>query len=85
MSIEPLADKVKAFGWDVSVVDGHDLAALTAACLKESEKPHMVLCYTDPVRGLPLLNERRPSLHYLRFKSEDEHAKYEHAYAEMVK
>ena len=85
MSIEQLADKVKAFGWDVSVVDGHDLAALTAACLKESEKPHMVLCYTDPVRGLTLLNERRPSLHYLRFKSEDEHAKYEHAYAEMVK
>ena len=85
MSIEPLADKVKAFGWDVSVVDGHDLFELTEACLKETEKPHMVLCYTDPVRGLPLLNERRPSLHYLRFKSEQEHAKYERAYEEMVK
>jgi len=85
MSIEPLAEKVKAFGWDVSVVDGHNLLEITEACLKESAKPHMVLCYTDPVRGLPLLDERRPSLHYLRFKSDEEHSRYARAYEEMVK
>lgn len=85
MSIEPLVARVKAFGWSASVVDGHDLSAITDACALDTGHPHIVLCYTDPVRGLPLLNERRPVLHYLRFKSKDEHAKYELAYKEMVK
>jgi transketolase len=31
MSNEPLAEKFAAFGWAVRTVDGHDLAALTAA------------------------------------------------------
>ena len=85
MSIEPLVARVKAFGWSASVVDGHDLSAITDACALDTGHPHIVLCYTDPVRGLPLLNERRPVLHYLRFKSKDEHAKYELAYKEIVK
>jgi transketolase len=45
----------------------------------------MLLCYTDPVRGLPIMEERKPTLHYLRFKGADERAKYEKAYQEMVK
>ena len=85
MSIKPLVGRVKAFGWSASVVDGHDLDAITQACALETGHPHVVLCYTDPVRGLPLLNERRPVLHYLRFKSKEEQAKYELAYKEMVK
>jgi len=31
MGIEPLDAKWRGFGWDVEVVDGHDLSALTAA------------------------------------------------------
>lgn len=31
MGIEPLDEKWRSFGWDVEVVDGHDLSALTAA------------------------------------------------------
>lgn len=85
MNIEPLADKVKAFGWDVSVVDGHSLEEITKASEQNSNRPHMILCYTDPVRGLPLLAERAPVLHYLRFTGPDERAKYEIAYKEMVK
>lgn len=84
MRIEPLADRVRAFGASVDVVDGHDLVALTEAMGRESDRPHVVLAYTDPVRGLPLLEERRPVLHYLRFTSEDERAKYADAYAELA-
>lgn len=62
----------------------HDLVALTEAMGRESDRPHVVLAYTDPVRGLPLLEERRPVLHYLRFTSEDERAKYADAYAELA-
>lgn len=31
MSIEPVADKWRAFGWDVRELDGHDVGALVAA------------------------------------------------------
>ncbi|MCX6427111.1 MAG: thiamine pyrophosphate-dependent enzyme [Actinobacteria bacterium] len=85
MRIEPLEERIKGFGWDVSVVDGHDSAAIIKAANLEANNPHMILCYTDPVRGLPLLAERAPVLHYLRFTGADERAKYERAYAEMVK
>ena len=85
MKIEPLADRIRAFGWDVTVLDGHDIPAILAASKVETKSPHMLLCYTDPVRGLPILEERKPTLHYLRFTGADERAKYEKAYQEMVK
>ena len=84
MRIEPIAERLRAFGASVDVVDGHDLRGLTEAMGRESTKPHFVLAYTDPVRGLPLLDERRPVLHYLRFTSEQERAKYADAYADMA-
>ena len=85
MSIEPLHERIKGFGWDVTVVDGHDASAILAAANLLTDNPHMLLCYTDPVRGLPILEERKPILHYLRFTGADERAKYEKAYQEMVK
>ncbi len=85
MNIEPLPARVEAFGWEVSVVDGHDIQAILNAAARTTTKPHMILCYTDPVRGLPILAERAPLLHYVRFKSKEEHARYEIAYQEMVK
>lgn len=85
MKIEPLADRIRAFGWDVTVLDGHDIPAIVEASKEETMSPHMLLCYTDPVRGLPILEERKPTLHYLRFTGADERAKYEKAYQEMVK
>jgi len=85
MKIEPLADRVRAFGWDVTVLDGHDVPGILAAAKMETENPHALLCYTDPVRGLPILEERKPTLHYLRFTGSEERAKYELAYQEMTK
>jgi transketolase len=84
MSIEPIALRVKAFGWDCVSVDGHDIEAIYKAAMVESGKPRMILCYTDPVRGLPILSEREPVLHYLRFTSDEERAKYQLAFQEMV-
>jgi transketolase len=85
MKIEPLADRIRAFGWDVTVLDGHDISAILTAATEESSNPHILLCYTDPVRGLSIMEERKPTLHYLRFTGADERAKYEKAYQEMVK
>ncbi len=86
MVIEPLAERLRAFGASVDCVDGHNIPALIEAMDRPADpgRPHVVLAYTDPVRGLPLLNERRPVLHYLRFTGEDEKERYAQAYAEMV-
>jgi transketolase len=46
-SIEPLADKWRAFGWHVEEVDGHDVAALLAAFSASSQgKPLVVIAHT---------------------------------------
>lgn len=85
MKIEPLAGRIRAFGWDVTVLDGHDIPGILAASKVETNNPHILLCYTDPTRGLQILEERKPTLHYLRFTGPDERAKYEKAYQEMLK
>lgn len=77
MRIEPLADRLTGFGAAVEVVDGHDFAAMDRAIAREhSGKPLFVLCYTDSARGIPLLEARKPYLHYIRFKSEEEKAEF---------
>lgn len=77
MGIEPLDAKIRAFGGTATIVDGHDPAALDAAS-KDTHPgaPHFVLCRTDPCRGVPLLESRRPKLHYLRFTSAGEKKEY---------
>lgn len=78
MGIEPLDEKIRAFGATVTVVDGHDPVALDSAARGgRPGAPHFVLCRTDPCRGVGLLERRRPKLHYLRFTSAGEKAEYE--------
>ena len=84
MTIEPLATKLKAFGASVDSVDGHDIAALTRGLERSTGRPHFVLAYTDPTRGVPLMNERRPVLHYLRFTGDDERSRYQDYYDELL-
>jgi transketolase len=78
MGIEPLDARIRAFGAEATVVDGHDPEALDAAARgKGNSVPRFVLCRTDPCRGVGLLERRRPKLHYLRFTSAAEKAEYE--------
>lgn len=84
MTIEPLATKLKAFGASVDSVDGHDVAALTDALERPTGRPHFVLAYTDPTRGVPIMNARRPVLHYLRFTDSKERAEYQKFYEEVL-
>lgn len=85
MNIEPLDMKLEAFGARVVKVDGHDVEALAApAELAPDGRPLVVLAYTNPAQGIPILEERRPKLHYVRFKSEDERNRYRAALADML-
>jgi transketolase len=77
MCIDPLDARIAAFGGRALVVDGHDPAALDEASRPVADgKPLFALCATDPCRGIPVLAERAPKLHYVRFASEAEREKY---------
>lgn len=78
MAIEPLAERLRAFGADVHEVDGHDSDGLTAAAegFGSGERPLAVIARTDPCRGIDLMRPRAPKLHYVRFKDQAEFAAY---------
>lgn len=82
--IEPLAERVTAFGWDSREVDGHNLDALDKAMTDASEKPVLVIACTDPLHLVPLYAERAPLLHTLRFTSDADKARFQAAYQEML-
>ncbi len=84
MTVEPLKSRLESFGAIVEVVDGHDIDALANAANRLGNgKPVFVLAYTNPCKGVELLESRRPFLHYLRFKSQEEKSLYEKYYHQV--
>src|SRR6476661_3505214 len=69
MGFEPLADKMRAFGWFVQRIDGNDLdavvAAFDAAKSHEGAKPRMIIADTLMGKGVPFL-EARERNHFMR-------------------
>ncbi|HEY3335257.1 MAG TPA: 1-deoxy-D-xylulose-5-phosphate synthase N-terminal domain-containing protein [Candidatus Limnocylindrales bacterium] len=85
-NLDRLPERVRAFGASCDEVDGHDLDALDEAMRRPTPgRPHIVLCRTDPAHGVPLLREKAPLLHTLRFASPAEKARYQEAYEDMVR
>jgi transketolase len=80
LDIEPLDKRLEAFGARVFKVDGNDVDALAApAALEPDGRPLVVLAYANACQALPLLDQRRPKLHYVRFKDEAERERYKNA------
>ncbi len=66
MSLEPLADKWSAFGWEVVSIDGNDMVELInvlTADRKKSKKPLLVLANTVKGKGVSFI-ENQPSWHH---------------------
>jgi len=60
-SLEPFADKWKAFGWAVLEVDGHNVKALTDALSKvpfEDKKPSCLIAHTVKGKGVSFMEDR---------------------------
>ena len=58
MNIEPLADKLRAFNWDVLGVDGHDLIGLEQAlssASKQRGKPLAIIAKTVKGKGVSFM------------------------------
>jgi transketolase len=59
MSIEPFADKWRAFGWDVLEIDGHDITAIMSALhearwVRPRGKPIVIIAHTVKGRGVEI-------------------------------
>jgi transketolase len=56
-TLEPIAEKWRAFGWDVHDVDGHDAAAVAAALAlaQQAPAPSVVIARTSTSHGLSVL------------------------------
>lgn len=66
LRIEPLADKARAFGWEIREVDGHDHAALTELLTQpvwESGKPSFLIAHTTKGKGVSFM-ENSVDWHY---------------------
>ncbi len=62
MQIEPLADKWRAFNWEVHEVDGHNLAALVElfdSLPADGKKPHMIIADTIKGKGIEWMENSR--------------------------
>jgi len=72
-SLEPLADKWKAFGWDVYSVNGHDIQEICHA-LEESKhkngKPTMIILNTIKGKGA-YFAENKISCHNMKVSTEE--------------
>jgi transketolase len=63
--LEPLADKWRAFNFEVAEVDGHDVAALRKVLAKplSGDKPTAIICHTVKGKGIPFA-ENDPKWHH---------------------
>ena len=58
MSIEPLADKWKAFGWYVQEIDGHNMREIMMATEHAKNthgKPSVIICHTVKGKGVSFM------------------------------
>ncbi|MDL2316312.1 transketolase [Desulfovibrio sp. OttesenSCG-928-A18] len=71
--IEPVADKWRAFGWDIAEVDGHDHGALLDLFTKlptDGGRPVMIIARTVKGKGFSCM-ENHPDWHSRAPKSEE--------------
>jgi transketolase len=55
MSVEPLADKWKAFGWHVTEIDGHNFKEILRALEKSKDvkgRPNLIIAHTTKGKGV---------------------------------
>ena len=76
MRVGDIKAKMEQFGAVVVSVDGHKLDEIRDAAREPHEgRPLIILANTNPFPTMPILEERFPRLHYVRFTSEDERAR----------
>src|SRR5437773_1882208 len=70
--LEPLAEKWRAFRWNVREIDGHDLGAIRAAlaAVPAPRGPSVIVAHTVKGKGVPGV-EGTPRAHYTMLTEEE--------------
>jgi transketolase len=61
LNLEPLADKLRAFGWSIHEIDGHDHAAISQALAAfpwERGRPGAIIAHTVKGKGVSFMEDR---------------------------
>ena len=78
LTLEPLADKWRAFNWEVLEMDGHDWDDIHATLTKAKQlagKPVMVIAHTIKARDCSAV-ENKPESHNIKVDDAEAYAKY---------
>lgn len=73
VQLEPVPDKLAAFGWHTQEIDGNDMAQLVSAldhARAADGRPKAIVMRTTPGSGIPSL-ERRERAHFVRISDEE--------------
>lgn len=73
LRLENLAEKWRAFGWEVVNVDGHDLERLVGTFEKVpilAKKPHLVLAHTVKGKGVSFIENKKEWHHHVPSEEE---------------
>lgn len=61
MTVKPIDEKLKAFGWDVTVIDGHDIDEIKKAfehARGEKNKPSAIIAKTHKGKGVSFMEDQ---------------------------
>ncbi len=78
LSLEPLVDKWRAFGWEVFETDGHDWDDIynkTNRAIAVKGKPSMIIAHTIKAKGCSILEGKAES-HNIKVSDKAAHQKY---------
>jgi transketolase len=77
LPLDPLAEKWRAFGWNVREIDGHDMAAIVAAlhALPAAQGPTVLIAHTIKGKGVPGI-EGTARAHYTSLTEEEARLTY---------
>jgi transketolase len=63
LDLSPLSERWRAFGWETSDVDGHDVGALRAAISRDGDRPRVIVARTLAGKGVSFM-EGQVKWHY---------------------
>lgn len=78
LSLEPLADKWRAFGWEVFEIDGHDwddIYKKIKAAKEITGKPSMIIAHTIKAKGCSVV-ENTAGSHNVKIGSQADYDKF---------
>jgi transketolase len=71
MTVEPIAEKWRAFGWHAQSLDGNSIGKLVTAldaAREVAHRPQVLVCTTLMGKGIPFI-EQRPRGHFVRVET----------------